>query len=104
MPVNNNTQTASQSKVRIEEPKMFNVIMHNDDMTTMEFVVKVLRIVFFKSLEAATQLMLDVHHKDAAIIGTYSYDVAVSKATKGMQMAREENFPLRLSIQSVEQK
>lgn len=55
---------------RLDEPKMYHVIMHNDDVTTMDFVVKVLCVVFFKTTEQATQLMLDVHEHDSAIVGT----------------------------------
>lgn len=76
--------------------------MHNDDITTMEFVVNVLRTVFFKTAEAATTLMLDVHHKGSAIVGTYSYDIAASKANKAMVMAREQGFPFRLTLEPEE--
>lgn len=94
----NRTQGDLQTRTRLSKPKMYNVIMHNDDVTTMDFVVHVLREVFFKSTEQATQLMLDVHHKDSAIVGTYTYDIAISKATKAAQMAKDEGFPLRLSV------
>lgn len=73
--------------------------MHNDDFTTMDFVVMVLMTVFFKSREMATQIMLDVHHKDRAEVGRYSYDVATSKAKKAMDMAREEGFPFQLTVE-----
>lgn len=76
--------------------------MHNDDFTTMEFVVEMLRTVFFKSVEEATELMLKVHHEDKAIIGVYSYDIAMSKAQMAMQMAKEEGFPFRLTVEPEE--
>lgn len=79
------------------EPRKYNVYIHNDDFTTMDFVVKILTVVFFKSETEAETLMLAVHHSDKAVVGTYSYDVAVSKTEKAMNMAREEGFPLRLT-------
>lgn len=81
----------------LREPRRYKVFMHNDDFTTMEFVVMVLTTVFFKSGAEAETLMLTVHHKGKAMVGIYSYDVAVSKTEKAMSMAREEGFPLRLT-------
>lgn len=92
------TQQDLQTRTRLGKPKRYNVIMHNDDVTTMDFVVHVLRVVFFKSPEDATQIMLDVHQNGSANVGIYSYDIAVSKVTKTMQMAKDEGFPLRLTI------
>ncbi len=92
------TQRGMETKTRLEKPKRYNVIMHNDDVTTMDFVVHVLRAVFFKSPEAATQIMLDVHKLGSANVGVYPYDIAVSKVTKAMQLAKDEGFPLRLTI------
>lgn len=76
---------------------MYRVIMHNDDFTTMEFVVMVLRKVFFKGAVEAEKLMLTVHQKGKATIGLYTLDMAVSKSQKAMQMAREQGFPFRLT-------
>jgi ATP-dependent Clp protease adaptor protein ClpS len=68
----------------------------------MECVVKVLRVVFFKSQADAETLMLQVHHSDKAVVGIYSYDIAVSKVNKATQMARDEGFPLRLTYEPEE--
>ena len=65
----------------------------------MEFVVKVLTDVFFKSESEATQLMLAVHHSQKAVVGIYTYDVAVSKVQKATNQAREAGFPLRLTYE-----
>ena len=94
----NRFQQDLQAKTRFGKPKRYNVIMHNDDVTTMDFVVHVLRVVFFKSPEDATQIMLDVHQNGSANVGIYTYDIAVSKVTKVMQLAKDEGFPLRLTI------
>lgn len=94
-----------QSSVRerqrtdLREPRRFKVIIHNDDFTTMDFVVMVLMTVFHKSQSEAEQLMLQVHHSDQAVVGIYSYDVAQSKIQRATMMAREEGFPLRLTCQ-----
>ena len=83
----------------LREPRRYKVTIYNDDFTTMEFVVKVLVEVFFKSDAEAEALMLQVHHSDKAVVGIYTYDIAVSKVQKATQMAREENFPLRLTYE-----
>ena len=94
-----------QSSVRerqrtdLREPRRYKVIIHNDDFTTMDFVVMVLMTVFHKSQAEAEQLMLQVHHSDQAVVGIYSYDVAQSKIQQATMMAREEGFPLRLTCQ-----
>lgn len=91
-------QTAVRDRTRpnLREPRRYKVIIYNDDFTTMEFVVLVLTSVFFKSAEEAEALMLAVHKSGSAVVGIYSYDVAISKVRKATMMAREENFPLRL--------
>lgn len=73
--------------------------IYNDDFTTMEFVVKILTLVFYKSEAEAETLMLQVHHSDKAVVGIYSYDVATSKVRKATNMAREAGFPLRLTVE-----
>lgn len=96
-------ETQSNIKERqntnISEPRRFKVIIYNDDFTTMEFVVKVLREVFFKQPAEAEQLMLAVHKSGQAIVGIYTYDIARSKVKKAVNMARAENYPLRLTYQ-----
>lgn len=95
--------TNTREKVRLTPPHDYVVVMHNDDFTTMEFVVNVLMTVFFATREKATQLMLTVHKKGKAEVGRYSYDVAQSKANKAMSMAREEGFPFRLTVEPAEE-
>lgn len=75
------------------------VVIHNDDFTTMEFVVQVLKEVFFLSEERAQALMLKVHHSNKAVVGVYTYDIAVSKARKATELARENGYPLRLTVE-----
>lgn len=94
----NNSQISEKTRLRTKEPQRYDVILHNDDVTTMDFVVYVLQQVFFLSTERATTLMLDVHNNGSAIAGTYPYDIALSKAKKTTQMADSAGFPLRVSI------
>ena len=65
----------------------------------MEFVVTVLKTVFFKTSEEAERMMLNVHCNGQDVVGIYSYDIALSKIKKATHMAREQNFPLRFSCQ-----
>ena len=88
-----------RSHTDLREPKRYKVTIFNDDFTSMEFVVKILMEVFFKSQADAEQLMMTVHKSQKAVVGVYSYDVAVSKVQKATAMAREEGFPLRLTYE-----
>ena len=94
-------QSAIRQRERLntDEPKRYSVVIHNDDFTTMDFVVMVLKLVFYKSDLEADKLMLKVHHEGKAVAGVYTYDIAKSKVAKATQMAREENFPLRFTVQ-----
>ena len=86
-----------RQRTNTKEPKRYKVTIYNDDFTTMEFVVMILKVVFFKSEAEAETLMLTVHHSDKAVVGVYSYDVAVSKVRRATQMARDAGYPLRLT-------
>ena len=91
-----------RQRIDLKEPRRYKVIIYNDDFTTMEFVVMILKQVFFKSEEEAQALMLQVHHSDKAVVGIYSYDIAVSKANKATSMARVQGYPLRLTVEKEE--
>jgi ATP-dependent Clp protease adaptor protein ClpS len=86
-------------KEKVTEPDMFRVLLHNDDYTTMEFVVEVLMGVFHRTIIDATRIMLDVHQKGRGIVGTYTYDIANTKVNKVREMARQREFPLRCTIE-----
>lgn len=96
------TRTKQRKRIKLQEPRRYKVTIFNDDFTTMEFVVKILRVVFFKSEAEAEALMLKVHHSDKAVVGIYSYDIAVSKVDKATNMAQSEGFPLRLTYEPEE--
>lgn len=80
-------------------PKHYKVIIHNDDFTTMDFVVKVLVEVFYKPESEATTIMLSVHELGQGVVGIYSYDMAISMTKKATAMAREAGFPLRITYE-----
>lgn len=94
-------ETNEKTRSRIREPKRYQVIMHNDDYTPMDFVVDILMSVFRKNEAEANILMMKVHKEGAAVVGSYSYDVAVSKQRTTAAMAAEEGYPFRLSLREV---
>lgn len=94
-----NANIVEKVKKEIKKPKNFKVIMHNDDFTTMEFVVAILNDIFNKNIEEANKIMMEVHKSGKGIAGVYSYDIAISKASKAMTIAKEEGFPFKLTVQ-----
>lgn len=89
----------SATRLKVKHTQLYDVIIHNDDYTTMDFVVMLLVDIFQKSNDEAMQLMLYVHENGQAIAGTYIFDVAQSKVDKATKMARENGFPLQLTVQ-----
>lgn len=87
-----------RERTDLREPRRFKVTIYNDDFTTMEFVVKILTAVFFKSTAEAEALMMKVHESQSAVVGIYPYDIAQSKVQKATRMAPNEGFPLRLTV------
>ncbi|WP_251492635.1 ATP-dependent Clp protease adaptor ClpS [Otoolea muris] len=91
-------ETRQKPRSRIREPKRYQVIMHNDDYTPMDFVVKILMEVFHKGKEEAVALMMNVHKGGQAAVGSYPYDIAVSKIRIVTERAKEEGYPFRLTL------
>jgi len=85
--------------LELEEPQMFKVLLHNDDYTSMDFVVEILTGIFHKSLAQAEQIMLQIHEKDKAICGVYSFEIAQTKAEQVKQRAKQNEFPLLATIE-----
>ncbi len=92
-------KTQQQSRTLTKEPDNCHVVFHNDDVTTMQFVVDVLRAVFYKNKSEAETLMLAVHRNGKARVGTYPLDIALSKRNKAIQMARKEGYPLKITCE-----
>ena len=85
--------------LELEEPQMFKVLLHNDDYTSMDFVVEVLVGIFHKTHAQAEQIMLQIHEKDKAICGVYSFEIAQTKAEQVKQRAKQNEFPLLATIE-----
>lgn len=93
------TDVLAESETKLEKPKLFKVILHNDDFTTMEFVVFVLEYVFMKSETEAFAIMLQVHTQGQGIAGVYPYEVATMKSEKAMNLARAREYPLLCTVE-----
>lgn len=86
-------------KTKTKKPKMYQVLIHNDDFTTMEFVVFILERIFKKSKPQATAIMLAVHTKGRGVCGVYTHEIAETKASKVSSLAKKEGHPLKCSIE-----
>ena len=88
-----------RSKSKIKEPRQFNVVMHNDDFTSMEFVVQVLVDIFHKDEITAQAIMLNVHKNGHAVVGKYPYDIAATKVNLALIRAKNEGYPFRMTVE-----
>ena len=88
-----------ESKTRLEKPKLFKVLLHNDDFTTMDFVVFILKHVFRRSDAEAFSIMLKMHNEGVGVAGTYTYEIATMKAQKTINLARAREFPLLCTVE-----
>lgn len=84
---------------KTRKPTMYKVLMLNDDYTPMEFVVYVLERFFHKNRDQATQIMLNVHRRGVGVCGVYTYEVAETKVTQVMDLARQNQHPLQCTIE-----
>ena len=94
-------ETREKTRIHIKEPKHYRVIMHNDDFTSMDFVVKILMDIFHKEEAEAQRLMLMVHESGRAAVGAYPYDIAVTKVQAATARAKEEGYPFRMTVEEV---
>jgi ATP-dependent Clp protease adaptor protein ClpS len=92
-------EVSSRTDEDVGEPSMYKVLLHNDDYTTMEFVVDILMSVFHRSVDEATQIMLNVHRQGVGLCGVYAYEIAETKVETVHTLARENGFPLRCSME-----
>ena len=89
----------SESDTRFEKPKLFKVLLHNDDFTTMDFVVFVLKYVFLRSDADSITIMFKVHNEGVGVAGIYPYEIANMKSEKAMNLARAREFPLLCTVE-----
>ncbi len=86
-------------RAKTKPPRMYKVILFNDDYTTMDFVIEVLQRFFAMNRERAMQIMLKVHNEGSAVCGVYSLDVAETKVTRVSEFAKQHGHPLRCSME-----
>jgi len=85
----------TEDNIDVKKPNPYNVILYNDDYTTMEFVVFILETIFHHPKNIADKIMLDVHQKGKGVAGTYIRDIAETKALQTRTLATKHNFPLK---------
>ena len=94
-----NTGVVIKARQKTRKPAMYKVLMLNDDYTPMEFVVHVLERFFQKNRDEATQIMLHVHRRGVGVCGVFTYEVAETKVTQVMDLARQNQHPLQCTIE-----
>ncbi|MCA1592049.1 MAG: ATP-dependent Clp protease adaptor ClpS [Acidobacteria bacterium] len=92
-------EVATESREKLKKPPLYSVLLHNDDFTTMEFVVHVLQTIFQKSESDAVRVMLAVHLEGVGVAGVYTYEVAEMKREKVMSLARASEYPLLCTLE-----
>jgi ATP-dependent Clp protease adaptor protein ClpS len=91
----------AESAEKVEQPPLYKVLLHNDDYTTMDFVVWVLQSIFNMPEEQAVQVMLNVHVKGVGVAGIYTFEIAEMKVEKTTALAREHEFPLLCTMEQI---
>jgi ATP-dependent Clp protease adaptor protein ClpS len=95
-------KTDEQVEEIVAEPGYYTIILHNDDYTSMDFVVSVLRKIFHKPFVEADKLMLEVHKKGKSKVASYPYDIAATKVVQVHNYAEKEGFPLKCTMEKEE--
>lgn len=94
-------RTLSKKQERLEEPGDYTVVLLNDDYTTRDFVVEILKLIFHKDQEEATRIMLNVHRKGRGSVGIYTLDIAVTKVSQVHDLAQKNEYPLRCVVEKI---
>lgn len=97
----NQSGVATLPKTRLREPHLYQVLIINDDYTTMEFVITVLQKYFHKALAEATRIMMSVHQQGRGVCGVYPHDIASTKVVQVTEYARKHEMPLRCEMERV---
>ena len=91
----------SATDIALEEPTLYQVILFNDDWTTMDFVIDVLMRIFEKNNDEAVEVMLKIHKEGSGICGVYPYDIAELKARITLDLAKQNGYPLRIETKQI---
>ncbi|AHJ13519.1 MULTISPECIES: ATP-dependent Clp protease adaptor ClpS [Sulfurospirillum] len=97
---NGDFQNETMDAIELKEPRMYKVLLLNDDYSSMEFVIKVLMQIFHHSFEKANEIMFNVHEQGKGLCGVYVYEIAETKVAHVRKMAKEEQFPLRAIMEA----
>jgi ATP-dependent Clp protease adaptor protein ClpS len=97
----NEGSVLTEDIVEVKEPTLYKVLLHNDDYTTMEFVISILEAVFHKSPNDAAQIMLNVHNDGVGIAGVFTKEICETKISVVKQLAKKNEFPLRCTMETV---
>ncbi len=95
-------QTLTREKIKLEEPSLYDVIFLNDNITTMEFVIRVLKQIFNKNQEQAEAVMRKIHNDGQGVVGSYVHEVAEQKGIETTLLARQENMPLQVKVKKAD--
>ena len=91
-------KTLTKEKIKLEEPSKYDVIFLNDNITTTEFVVRVLKQIFNKSQEEAEKITRNINDKGQGVVGSYIHEIAEQKGIETTLIARQEGFPLQVKV------
>ncbi|MEP6787924.1 MAG: ATP-dependent Clp protease adaptor ClpS [Acidobacteriota bacterium] len=97
--IDGGSEVLEETETKLEKPKLFKVLLHNDDFTTMEFVVFILQYVFNRDEPEALTIMLKVHNEGVGVAGIYPYEIANMKKEKAVNMAKVREFPLLCTVE-----
>lgn len=90
-----------EDEVMAQEPNMFRVLLHNDDKTTVEFVIELLQTVFHKEIAEAAKITLLVHEEGCGCAGIYTQEIAEEKTTESIILARSSGYPLQVTYEKI---
>jgi len=94
-----NTELLTRDEEKLKEPREYVVVLLNDNYTTREFVVEILKLIFHKNPVEAKSIMLNVHNKGRGVVGTYTWDIAQTKANQVHSIARQYDYPLKCLVE-----
>lgn len=91
-------QVLLEAEIEVNEPKFYHVLLINDDYTSMDFVIEILRFIFNKTTQESHRIMMTVHHNGQGIAGTFPKEIAEEKRQQVKRLAKNNHFPLACEI------